>query len=93
MALMHWKERSAPGLGHRGASLYPTLLKVVALLLVALLGSACVTVRPEQRAVLADPVMQFQGDLREAAQMQHVIDNREGSFGGSSVQGGGCGCN
>jgi hypothetical protein len=53
----------------------------------------CVTVRPEQRAILADPVMQFQGDPREAAQRQHVLDNREGSFGGSSVQGGGCGCN
>jgi hypothetical protein len=65
------------------------------LLVAVFLGtlSGCVTVRPEQRAVLADPVMQFQGDQREAAQMQHVIDNREGSFGGSSVQGGGCGCN
>ena len=56
-------------------------------------ASGCVTVRPEQRAVLADPVMQFQGDQREAAQRQHVLDNREGSFGGSSVKGGGCGCN
>ena len=53
----------------------------------------CVTVRPEQRAVLADPVMQFHGDPREAAQRQHVIENREGTFGGSSVKGGGCGCN
>jgi hypothetical protein len=52
-----------------------------------------VTVRPEQRAVLADPVMQFNGDAREAAQRQHVIENREGSFGGTSVKGGGCGCN
>jgi len=59
----------------------------------AVAASACVTVRPEQRAVLADPIMQFQGDVREAAQMQHVLDNREGSFGGASVQGGGCGCN
>jgi len=55
--------------------------------------SACVTVRPEQRAILADPTMQFQGDPREAAQRQHVLENREGSFGGSSVKGGGCGCN
>jgi len=66
-------------------------------LAVAALGlstlGGCVTVRPEQRAILADPVMQFQGDPREAAQRQHVIENREGSFGGSSVQGGGCGCN
>jgi hypothetical protein len=66
-------------------------LAIAALGLPSLAG--CVTVRPEQRAVLADPVMQFQGDPREAAQRQHVIENREGSFGGSSVQGGGCGCN
>ncbi len=66
---------------------------VVALAVQVLLAGACVTVRPEQRAILADPVMQFQGDPREAAQRQHVLDNREGSFGGSSVQGGGCGCN
>ena len=56
-------------------------------------AGGCVTVRPEQRAILADPVMQFQGDPREAAQRQHVLENREGSFGSSSVQGGGCGCN
>ena len=57
------------------------------------LAGGCVTVRPEQRAILADPIMQFQGDPREAAHRQHVLENREGSFGGSSVQGGGCGCN
>lgn len=56
-------------------------------------AGGCVTVRPEQRSVLADPIMQFQGDARAAAQLQHVLDNREGSFGGASVQGGGCGCN
>jgi hypothetical protein len=68
-----------------------TALAVMALALLAAVG--CVTVRPEQRAILADPVMQFQSDPREAAQRQHVLDNREGSFGGTSVQGGGCGCN
>ena len=68
-------------------------LAIVALALALPLASACVTVRPEQRAILADPVMQFQGDPREAAQRQHVLENREGSFGGTSVQGGGCGCN
>lgn len=66
---------------------------VVAVALALPLAAGCVTVRPEQRAILADPVMQFQGDPREAAQRQHVLENREGSFGGSSVQGGGCGCN
>ncbi len=53
----------------------------------------CVTVRPEERAILADPVMQFDGDPREAAATQHVIENREGSYGGRTVRGGGCGCN
>jgi len=69
----------------------PGALAVLFLLLVAAAG--CVTVRPEQRAVLADPIMQFQGDAREMAQRQHVLENREGSFGGTSVKGGGCGCN
>lgn len=55
--------------------------------------NACVTVRPQERAVLADPVMQFEGDPLIAAQLHHAIDNREGSFGGSGVAGGGCGCN
>jgi hypothetical protein len=62
-------------------------------LFIASVAAGCVTVRPEQRAVLADPIMQFHGDAREAAQKQHVIENREGSFGGASVKGGGCGCN
>jgi hypothetical protein len=66
-------------------------------LLLLVLGSAllggCATVRPEQRAILADPKMRFQGDPRAAAELNHVIENREGSFGGGSVEGGGCGCN
>jgi hypothetical protein len=56
-------------------------------------ASGCVTVRPEERAILADPKMRFQGDPRAAAQIEHALQNREGSFGGGSVQGGGCGCN
>ena len=59
-----------------------------------LLGVAsCVTVRPEQRAVLADPTMQFDDDPGDGAARDHVLENREGSTGGSSVKGGGCGCN
>ena len=54
--------------------------------------TGCVTVRPEQRAVLADPTMQFDSEAEEEAARQHVYDNREGSFGGGSVEGGGCGC-
>jgi hypothetical protein len=66
------------------------------LALVATLASAsagCVTVQPQQRAVLADPIMQFEGDPHAAAPIRHALENREGSFGGEGVSGGGCGCN
>jgi hypothetical protein len=64
----------------------------IAAMLVALASSACVTVRPEQRAVLADPTMRFE-DPGDVAAREHVLENREGSSGGGSVKGGGCGCN
>ena len=68
-----------------GASVLGTLL---------VLGSAgCATVRPEQRAILADPTMQFDAKSAEQAALDHALDNREGSIGGGSVRGGGCGCN
>jgi hypothetical protein len=67
-------------------------LPIVAILL-ACLTSACSTVSPAQRAVLADPVMQFDGDLHHTAALHHAVDNREGSLGGNGVSGGGCGCN
>lgn len=65
------------------------------ILLLSLLGgtAACTTVKPTQRAVLADPIMQFEGDPQASAQYRHAIDNREGSYGGGGVSGGGCGCN
>ena len=65
------------------------VLSVTTLLFVA----SCVTVKPQQRALLADPIMQFEGDPQAAAQLRHAIDNREGSYGGGGVSGGGCGCN
>jgi Domain of unknown function (DUF4266) len=55
--------------------------------------ASCVTVKPQQRAILADPIMQFEFDPRAAAPIRHALENREGSFGGEGVSGGGCGCN
>lgn len=69
------------------------LLRFVAALLATTSLLSCVTVKPQQRAVLADPIMQFDGDPQAAAQLRHAIDNREGSYGGGGVSGGGCGCN
>lgn len=53
----------------------------------------CVTVRPEQREILADPTMTFGAGGDAAAHEEHVLSNREGSVGGGATSGGGCGCN
>ncbi len=63
------------------------------MLLLAMLSGACASVRPEQRAILADPTMQHDDEGLDAEARQHVLENREGAFGGGSVRGGGCGCN
>jgi hypothetical protein len=66
---------------------------MLVVVLLTLLAGGCVTVRPEQREFLADPAMTFGADGPAAAQEEHVLDNREGSYGAGGVTGGGCGCN
>jgi hypothetical protein len=51
------------------------------------------TVKPHQRELLADRIMQPDGDAQETAADDHVLSNREGAIGGSGTSGGGCGCN
>ena len=65
----------------------------VAGLLIALVCSACATVRPEDKEYLAEPSMTWASSNMAARQESHVLDNREGSTGGSQTKGGGCGCN
>lgn len=71
----------------------PGLLVALA---VAALASGCAMpqpwVKPHEREKLADPIMQWQGDLLSAKSSQHVRDIREGARGANGVQGGGCGC-
>jgi Domain of unknown function (DUF4266) len=63
---------------------------------IAALCSGCSTiepwVKPYERERLADPIMQWQGDLLASKNSQHVRDIREGARGANGVQGGGCGC-
>jgi len=77
--------------------LEPRVLSKAFGLMIAAVGlmtsAGCATVRPEQRAILADPTMQFDQKSADRAALEHVLDNREGSTGGGSVRGGGCGCN
>jgi hypothetical protein len=65
---------------------------LLALLLLASLGG-CATVRPEEKEFLADPSMRFGSEGMAAAHEEHVLQNREGSYGAGSARGGGCGCN
>ena len=65
----------------------------VALILFVSLASGCATVKPWQREALADPIMQPGRYPMAAAQLDHVYFSREAASGGTSVGGGGCGCN
>jgi hypothetical protein len=65
----------------------------LAILFFASSSLGCVTVKPQQRAILADPTMVFDGDPQASGPIRHVYQNREASFGGDGVSGGGCGCN
>ncbi len=51
------------------------------------------TVKPHQRELLADRIMQLDAEAQERAAEEHVLANREGAIGGTGTSGGGCGCN
>lgn len=55
-------------------------------------SGGCATVKPWQRARLADPCMTFEANANLTAYAAHWQEAREGSSGGMGVQGGGCGC-
>ena len=58
-----------------------------------LLGSGCAAVRAYQREHLADRIMSFAADARDAARRTKTLEAREGSTGGHGGAGGGCACN
>lgn len=72
---------------------YRARVRAAGLFMVLLVATACSTVRPEEKEFLAQPSMTFGSGGEDAAQEEHVISNREGSYGGGGVSGGGCGCN
>lgn len=54
--------------------------------------AACASVPQMEREFLSDPIMQRQDDAMESGMESHNFPRREGSVGGSSGSGGGCGC-
>lgn len=51
------------------------------------------TVKPWQKGILAKEEMALEGDSLDAYVNDHIYYSKEGSTGGTSVGGGGCGCN
>ena len=66
---------------------------LAALGLAAAATGGCATVKAYERERLADPIMSFEEDAREAARELHWIEAREGSTGGAGAAAGGCACN
>ncbi len=66
------------------------LFFVVACLAATTLG--CARVKPYERGWLADPIMTFDEDSREAKRNTSWVEAREGSTGGTGGAGGGCAC-
>jgi hypothetical protein len=75
-----------------------TALRLVAAALLAatlasLSGCAAMSVKPWDRDLLAEKKMSFTPLPMHAALDDHIYFSKEGSTGGMSVGGGGCGCN
>jgi hypothetical protein len=73
-----------------------SLLRLFTQGIIFLLGilflSGCAFVPQAKREFLSDPIMNRHDDGLESALEGHDMPRREGSVGGSSGSGGGCGC-
>ncbi len=67
------------------------LLSILAVALLAVAG--CTTVHPWDRDLLAEKSMSFNPHPMLHSIDDHIYFSKEGSTGGNSVGGGGCGCN
>ena len=70
------------------------LLRAVALCGASALALAgCASVKPWDRDLLAKEAMQLNPHPHILAANEHIYFSKEGSSGGRSFDGGGCGCN
>lgn len=61
--------------------------------LCALAAGGCATVKPWDRDLLAKPAMRLSPHSLLGAVDDHIYFSKEGSTGGATAAGGGCGCN
>ena len=73
----------------------PRLAAAALLALLAALASGCAAtaMKPWDRDLMAQPAMRLVPSPLEYAIDQHIYFSKEGSTGGLTVGGGGCGCN
>lgn len=64
-----------------------------AVLIIALSGCSSLGVKPWQRHLLAQEEMALNSSPTDAQLDDHIYFSKEGSSGGRSFGGGGCGCN
>jgi hypothetical protein len=67
-------------------------MKMIGAILAGAILGGCALVPQMNREDLSDPIMQRQQDELESGLEGHDFPRREGSTGGSSGSGGGCGC-
>ena len=69
-----------------------TLKAATLVVLLAACGTGCASVRAYEREKLADPIMERENQFAKQTLEQKFFSTREGSIGGASGIGGGCGC-
>ena len=67
-------------------------LAIFALALASLSLGGCAVVKPFEREKLADPIMDPNTGFSKLTLRQKFFSTREGSIGGGTGLGGGCGC-
>jgi hypothetical protein len=63
------------------------------LLVLPILVNGCAAVKPYERELLAQRIMDFDKAKSEEAKERHWLETLEGSSGGIGGSGGGCACN
>jgi hypothetical protein len=68
------------------------MIRILAVAILVAVSAGCAAVKPWQREYLADEIMQFDPNVLETEWHSHIQEVLEGSRGGFSGTGGGCGC-
>lgn len=77
---------------HSATSIGALRRRIAAAVMLALTLTGCATVKIYEREKLGDPIMERREHFAKQSLEQKFFSSREGSIGGASGIGGGCGC-